>query len=285
MKGLIVTADDFGAALEVNEAVERAHREGILTCASLMVSGSAAADAVARAKAMPSLAIGLHLVLVEGRPILPLSQVPALVGPDGNFRNDMVRASFGMAFLPSVKRQLASEIEAQFEAFAATGLKLDHVNAHKHFHLHPTIGRLVVEIGRRYGMDGVRAPCEPLSVLRRIEPVAAGGEIERFCGNRLKDRLWASGIWSPDHVFGLCWSGSMNTRRVAGLIEHLPEGVSEIYLHPATSAYAGSTPGYRYVEEFGALMAPETISNARRIILGNFKNFAPQDRNDRLARG
>jgi hopanoid biosynthesis associated protein HpnK len=285
MKGLIVTADDFGAALEVNEAVERAHRQGILTCASLMVSAPAAADAVARAKAMPSLGVGLHLVLVEGRPVLPPSKVPALVGPDGNFHNDMVRASFAMAFLPSVRRQVEAEIEAQFDAFAATGLTLDHVNAHKHFHLHPTIGRLVVEIGRRYGMESVRAPCEPLEVLRLVEPVTGGGEIERFCGHRLKDRLWATRLWSPDHVFGLCWSGAMNTRRLAGLIENLPDGVSEIYLHPATCAYPGSTRGYRYGEEFRALMAPEAVSNARRTILGNFQNFAARQGNGGFAHG
>lgn len=282
---MIVTADDFGAAREVNEAVERAHREGILTCASLMVSGAAAADAVVRAKAMPSLAVGLHLVLVEGRPVLPPSQVPALVRPDGNFRNDMVRASFGMAFLPSVRRQLAEEIEAQFEAFAATGLRLDHVNAHKHFHLHPTIGRLVVEIGRRYGVGGVRAPCEPVSVLRKVEPESSGGDVERFCGNRLKDRLWSAGLWSPDQVFGLCWSGAMHARRVAGLIDNLPDGVSEIYLHPATSAYAGSTSGYRYAEEFRALLAREIVDRARGMQLGNFGDFARQRRNGKIARG
>ncbi len=282
MKGLIVTADDFGVAPEVNEAVERAHRQGILTCASLMVSGAAAADAVARAKAMPTLGVGLHLVLVEGRPVRPPSSIPALVGPDGNFRNDMVRASFAMAFLPAVRRQLAAEIEAQFDAFAATGLPLDHVNAHKHFHLHPTIGALVVEIGRRYGMDAVRSPCEPLEVLRRVEHVAGGGEIERFCGNRLKDRLWAAGIWSPDRVFGLAWSGAMNTRRLAGLMENLPQGVSEIYLHPATCAYPGSTRGYRYAEEFGALMAPAAISQARGMVLGKFRDFAPQSDEGKL---
>ncbi len=169
---------------------------------------------------------------------------------------------------------LRDEIEAQFEAFAASGLKLDHVNAHKHFHLHPTIGRFVVEIGRKYGMQSVRAPCEPLAVLRAVEPNAAGGDIERFCGNRLKDRLWAAGIWSPDHVFGLSWSGAMNTRRVAGILEHLPDGVSEIYLHPAISSYSGSTAGYRYADELCALTAAQTIDAARALSLGSFRDFA-----------
>ena len=95
-RGLIVTADDFGIAPEVNEAVMRAHREGILTCASLMVAAPAAADAVVRAKTMPNLGVGLHLVLVEGKPVLPPQQIPNLVGPDGNFRTDMVKASIGI---------------------------------------------------------------------------------------------------------------------------------------------------------------------------------------------
>ena len=90
MKGLIVTADDFGAAPEVNEAVEIAHRRGILTTASLMTAGAAAADAVARAKALPGLRVGLHLVLIEGAPTLAPEALPDLVDGSGHFRTDMV---------------------------------------------------------------------------------------------------------------------------------------------------------------------------------------------------
>ncbi len=273
-KGVIITADDFGAAPEVNEAVMRAHREGILTCTSLMVAAPGAAEAVKLAKACPTLGVGLHLVLVEGRPVLPSSQIPALVGPDGNFRTDMVRASFGMFFRPKVRRQLAAEIEAQFAAFASTGLKLDHVNAHKHFHLHPTIGGLLVKIGRRYGLRSVRVPIEPIDVLRRIEPGVSGGGVERFVGARLKDRLWAGGIWSPDAVFGLAWSGAMTAKRVAALLDNLPDGVSEVYLHPALSAYPGSAPGYRYSDELAALLAPEVIARAGHLRRGRFADFA-----------
>src|ERR1700759_3725305 len=160
MKKLILTADDFGAAVEVNEAVERAHRDGILTAASLMVSGAAAHDAVARARDMPSLRVGLHLVLVEGKPVLPARAVPDLVDGQGFFHTDMARAGAAMFFLPKVRAQLAAEIEAQFEAFAATGLKLDHVNAHKHFHLHPTVLALMLRIGGEFGLKsaGLRVP-------------------------------------------------------------------------------------------------------------------------------
>ena len=142
MKQLIVTADDFGAATQVNEAVERAHREGILSAASLMVAGAAAGDAVARARTMPKLRVGLHLVLVEGKPVLPASAVPNLVDSTGHFRTDMARTGMAMFFRSVVQRQLENEIAAQFEAFRATGLPLDHVNAHKHFHLHPTIWKI-----------------------------------------------------------------------------------------------------------------------------------------------
>jgi hopanoid biosynthesis associated protein HpnK len=276
LKQLIVTADDFGAALAVNEAVERAHREGILTAASLMVSAPAAADAVARAKALPRLRVGLHLVLVEGRPALPASDIPDLVGADGMFRNDMVRAAVAMFLRPKVRRQLAAEIEAQFEAFAATGLELDHVNAHKHFHLHPTIAALTVRIGRRFGMKAMRVPYEPAEVLRRIEPGAGGSFIVELWAHSLRRRLAAAGIFSPDRTFGLCWSGAMTAARLAGLIAHLPEGLSEIYLHPATGpAWPGATPGYLYEQELAALTSKQVIDFMKKsqISLGSFADF------------
>src|SRR5689334_25164429 len=133
-----------------------------------MVSGPAAADAVARAKAMPKLRVGLHLVLVEGKPVLPAGAVPDLVDSTGHFRNQMARAGAAMFFLPKVRAQLRAEIEAQFAAFAATGLAFDHVNAHKHFHLHPTIAALMVERAAAYRVKGARVPLEPQAVLARI---------------------------------------------------------------------------------------------------------------------
>src|SRR5689334_12070341 len=89
LKRLIVTADDFGAAPQVNEAVARAHHDGILTAASLMVSATAAGDAVARARSLPTLRVCLHLVLVDGKPLLPVTSVPDLVDSNGYFRTDM----------------------------------------------------------------------------------------------------------------------------------------------------------------------------------------------------
>ena len=275
---LIVTADDFGAAEPVNEAVERAHRDGILTAASLMVAAPAAADAVRRAKASPGLRVGLHLTLAEGRPMLPSEQVSLLVDADGGFRTDMAAAGARMFFDPVARRQLAAEIEAQFAAFAATGLPLDHVNAHKHFHLHPTIGGFIVRIGRRYGLSAVRAPREPLSVIRKLEPASASfgaGAVSAFA--RLAAmRFRRAGLLVPDQVFGLAWSGAMTSKRLAGLIRGLPQGLSEIYLHPGLDGeFAGAAAGYRYAEEFAALVDLDVrrATQEAGVQLGGFVDF------------
>ena len=287
MKRLIVTADDFGAAGEVNDAVEAAHTGGILTAASLMVGAPKAGDAVARAKRLPTLRVGLHLVLVEGRPVLPKSDVSELVDGTGAFRAGMAAAGAAMFFRPKARRQLAAEIAAQFEAFHATGLPLDHCNAHKHFHLHPTIGRLIVEIGRRYGLKAIRIPLEPRGVLAKAEPGArlASDWLTAPWARRLGRRLRAAGIVVPDAVFGLRWSGAMTKDRLLGLLRNLPEGLSEIYLHPATGGYPGSAPGYRYREELAALVAPETVAAARDLSLrlGGFADFLKSGAGDTVA--
>jgi hopanoid biosynthesis associated protein HpnK len=276
LRQLIVTADDFGAAREVNEAVEAAHRRGILTAASLMVSGSAAADAIARARRMPSLRVGLHLVLVDGRPVLPASAVSQLVNADGAFRSDMASVGALISLSSKARRQAAAEITAQFEAFRATTLQLDHCNAHKHFHLHPVIASLMISIGARFGLESVRVPLEPASL---------PGEIERCRPSMpsvtlpfallLRRRVRGAGLFAPDRTFGLRWSGRMTRDRLAGLIRQLPSGVSEIYLHPATGSYAGAARAYRYREEFDALMAPDVAAACRasRVQLGGFGDF------------
>jgi hopanoid biosynthesis associated protein HpnK len=253
---LIVCADDFGRDLEVNQAVERAHRDGVLTVASLMVGAPGAADAVARAKRMPKLGIGLHLVLADGAPVLPPREVPALVGADGRFDPNMVRAGFRFYFWPAARRQLAAEIRAQFAAFHATGLALDHVNGHKHIHLHPTIARLVTEIGRDYGLRAVRLPREPVAPLR----VAAPAERHRQplwspTVAALARRLDRAGLAWNDQVFGIAWSGAMTEDRLLALLPHLPDGISEIYGHPSVAAVS-SEPGYRPAAELAALVSP-----------------------------
>jgi predicted glycoside hydrolase/deacetylase ChbG (UPF0249 family) len=169
-----------------------------------------------------------------------------------------------MFFFPKVRRQLEHEIEAQFEAFRATGLALDHVNAHKHFHLHPTIASTILRIGKKHGMRALRVPREP----------GADRLVGAFAGLLMK-RVRSEGIVTPDRVYGLRWSGAMTKERVLGLVRGLPDGLSEIYLHPATGPYPGSAPGYRYADELAALTDGEVAQTARgaHIKLGGFTDF------------
>jgi chitin disaccharide deacetylase len=247
--------------LAVNEAVEQAHRHGILSTTSLMVGGPAAADAVARAHRLPELRVGLHLNLIDGRPLLPEAEIPRLVCEKGEFDRNMARAGVRFFFFPSVRRQLACEIRAQFEAFRATGLALDHVNAHQHMHLHPYVARLIIEIGQDYGVKAVRVPSEPVAVLRR----AFHGERYRSPASHgwnavLRRRLQRAGLRTNDHVFGLAWSGGMVEARILSLVPHLPDGISEIYFHPATErtpSLVAAMPSYRHPEELAALLSPK----------------------------
>ena len=275
MKRLVVTADDFGAAVAVNEAVDRAHRDGILTAASLMVAGEAVDDAVTRARAMPKLGVGLHVVLVDGWPVLPADRLPSLVDSHGRFRADMGRMSLKIFASSAARRELALEVEAQFAAFAATGLPLDHVNAHKHFHLHPTVAATILRIGRRYGMKAVRTPIEPRRLLQTIDGSRMVPRIETAWARLVRRRMRAAKMSVPDQVLGLAWSGSMTARRLRGVLEHLPAGLTEIYSHPATASYPGSAPGYDYCGELAALTDPlaKGLIARNRVILGRFADF------------
>ncbi len=261
---LVVTADDFGLHQAVNEAVEQAARAGTLTAASLMVAAPAAADAVRRARALPQLNVGLHLTLADGRAQLPPDEIPRLVDPSGRFGNRLVLDGWRYFALPAVRRQLRAEIRAQFAAFARTGLALDHVNAHKHLHLHPTVLAMLLEIGAEFGMPAVRVPAEPPRLARRVSGNAGLGARFGALGLApwlflMRRRLRAAGVAHNDHVFGIAASGSMVESRLLALLADLPPGATEIYLHPATrsgEAIAPSMRGYRHTDELAGLLSP-----------------------------
>ncbi|MET7243407.1 hopanoid biosynthesis-associated protein HpnK [Methylobacterium sp. EM32] len=278
-KCLVVTSDDFGLSPQVNAAVEQAHRHGILTAASLMVSAPGAADALVRAQAMPSLRVGLHLVMVEAWPTLPAAELPDLTDDAGLMRADQARLGLDLALKPRARRQLEAEIRAQFEAFRATGLPLDHVNAHKHFHIHPIIAGMVLRIGREFGMRAIRVPREPRDLLGRAEP---GATLSLALDTApwsalLRARARRAGLLVPDRVLGLAWSGAMTPARVRALLGQLPNGLTELYLHPATDGgFPGEAPGYAYAQELAALVAPASRAAlaASGAVSGGFSDFA-----------
>ncbi len=256
----ILSADDFGLSVAVNEGIERAHRDGVLGAASLMVAGAAAADAVARAKRLPGLRVGLHLVVIEGPSVLAPAEIPDLVDGQRMFPSGQRRLGVNYFFRPRIRRQLAAEIRAQFAAFAATGLVLDHADAHKHMHLHPTVGRLLVETGREFGLRAVRVPAEPPAVMRDCgEAPGFGARALHVWTRLLRNQIRRAGMAANDAVFGLAWTGAMTEARMLRLIPRLPSGVSELYFHPAAGRDATLDvlmPEYRHEEELAALLSP-----------------------------
>jgi hopanoid biosynthesis associated protein HpnK len=272
MKRLIVTGDDFGLAEPVNEAIVEAHRHGILTTASLMVGGGSATDAISRARALPSLRVGLHLVVVEGRPILAADAVPDLVDRNGEFSCRLVRSGFDFFFRPAVRKQLEAEIRAQFEAFRNTGFDLDHVNAHNHMHLHPTILSLLIKVGKEYGLRSMRFPYEPPLRSWRASRQGLGSKIGWWLflapwTNLMKKRLRRAGVRINDYLFGVANSGHMTFERVLALLQEIPPGVSEMYFHPATRRCPEidrTMPDYRHEEEFKALTHPSVLDALKR---------------------
>jgi hopanoid biosynthesis associated protein HpnK len=273
VKKLIVTADDFGAAVPINEAVEHAHRSGVLSAASLMVGASAVTDAVERARRLPSLGVGLHLTLVNGCPVLPPRQIPDLIGHDGRFSCDPVRFGIALFFSRKIQRQAEAEIQAQFERFRATGLPLDHVNGHRHFHMHPMITRAIARIAPGFDSPPVRVPLEPF---RDSWRAAADRPLQRlgsslFYGAQtrgMRRRLEAAGLPLNDRLFGLNDSGAMVEQRLLQFLGHLPDGVTELYCHPATRRWEGpyNLPShYRPEAELAALVSAEVSAKLESI--------------------
>ncbi len=205
-KFLIVTADDFGLHEAVNEAVQQASAAGVLTAASLMVAAPAAADAIRRARELPNLRVGLHLVLADGNAMLTPDLIPALADGAGRMNSRMFVNGVRFFAFPGVRRQLEAEIRAQFAAFARTGLALDHVNVHKHFHLHPTLLDMLLRIGREYGVTAVRVPDEPLWFAAR------GGHVFRAANTAITIAYSASPRAAP-WTRRSCWQFSNGCRR------------------------------------------------------------------------
>jgi len=264
---LIVSGDDFGAAPEVNAGIVRAHRDGILGAASLMVTGDAAAEAVALARATPALAVGLHLVLVQGRPAAPPAEIPGLVGAGGAFRDAPIASGLRYAWAAVAgrgRRELRREIEAQLAAFRASGLALSHVDGHLNMHLHPMVLPVLLELAPQWGIRAMRLSREPLGAALRHDPRHAArkvfeGAVFRTLAALAAPKLRAAGIVAADRVYGMHQTGHVDERYVLALAAALPPGVSELYCHPSEGvapAMARWQPGYDGPGEVAALTSP-----------------------------
>lgn len=253
MRRLIVNADDFGRSDSINQAIIRAHRDGILTSASLMVNEPCCAAAVTLARENPKLGVGLHLALVCGRAALPCQTIPGLVDQNGNFTNNPVSAGCRYFFLSQLQAQLHAEMEAQFEKFHATGLSLDHVNGHLNIHLHPTVFKILMANTDKWCIRRVRLTDDRFRLSCRLTSGqwlyrASHAFIYRALSRRAKPILAAKRIQHTQNVFGLLQNARVDEAYVHQLLSHLPEGDSELYSHPSLDEFK---------HEFDALISPE----------------------------
>jgi hopanoid biosynthesis associated protein HpnK len=253
---LIITADDFGRTPDINAAVMLAHRQGVLTAASLMVAEPAWAEAVALARTTPTLAVGLHVVVCGGRAVLPPRDLPHLVDAQGRFPADGLTAGLRYAFSAVARRELAHELTAQFERFAATGLPLSHVDGHMHLHMHPSVFGLVVQLAEQFGATGLRVPHDNLLLSWGYERRAALSKLGwtlAFAGLRraARSRLRRTSLLVADRVYGVLQSGHMDEDYVLRLLYHLVGRrrcirMAELYFHPALASLGedlGPNPG------------------------------------------
>lgn len=247
---VIFNADDFGYCPEINEAIMHAHREGVLTSASLMVGGKSSDEAVKLALKTPTLAVGLHVTLAEGWPLLTPHQLPGLTNEEGVLKSGPA-VGFLLLFRKDAREALIKEMEKQFQKFLSTGLPLSHVDGHLHFHLHPLIFPRLLRLAEDSGASGIRIPRDEWKLSLRFPP-------RRF----LLSSLWAiiyipltswalklvknSSLIVADKVYGLFKTGSMTEKYVAGVLENLREGSAELYFHPTVGkrlASLGPNPG------------------------------------------
>jgi len=249
---LIVNADDFGLSHSVNEAVIRAHRDGILTSASLMVNEPACDEAVKLAKENPKLGVGLHITLLMGHSALVPVKIPGLVNDCGEFSNSPVSAGMKYFFNPCLREQLRAEIRAQFEKFRATGLPLDHVNGHLHFHLHPVVFKILMEDSDTLGIRHLRLTRDCFSRSRRTSHGhllyrISHAAIFEMLSSRVRRPLEQKKIRHAQIAFGLLQNARVDEEYILKLLPELPPGDSELYSHPSLGEFK---------HEFDALVSP-----------------------------
>jgi chitin disaccharide deacetylase len=239
LKRLIINADDFGFTRDVNAGIVEAHREGVLTSATLMANGEAFEDAVRLAHEAPTLDIGCHLVLVQGCSVL-----------DGRpFPENPVRLLF-QKFDPY------AELRAQIQKILAAGIRPTHLDSHKHTHLLPSVFRAVVRLGKEFSIGYIRRPLPAVNYYRRV--------------------AHASGIRMTDHLLGFRLTGTLTEDTLAAALERLPDGETEFLCHPGLLGPELAQARTRLKEsrprELEALKSPRirALISAKGIRLGPF---------------
>ena len=236
MGRLILNADDFGLTAGVNRAVLELHQAGALTSATLMARAAATEEAIQLACATPTLGVGCHVVLVDGEPVLPARNIPTLAPRSGRF-HPTLGAFLGALFTGRIR---SSEIEAetvsQIALLQSKGVKLTHIDTHKHAHIFPAVLRPVLRAAKAAGIHAIRNPFEPAwsrratrgaSVIRRAEV-----SLLHLLEPAFRRIVAEEGFTTTSGALGVLATGSLNGARLNALLGNLPDGTWELVTHP-----------------------------------------------------
>jgi hopanoid biosynthesis associated protein HpnK len=245
LKRLIVNADDFGLSPEVNAGIMRAHRDGILRGASLMVAEPAALPAAELARDNPALDVGLHAVVCRGRSTLDASRLGAAVNASGEFMDSPVAAGMRYFFDRSMRAAMTDELRAQVERHLELVGYLNHIDGHLNFHVHPLFADILVKLAVEYKVPCIRLPRERVMTTLRLRQDNAMRKlvesvIFRTLSRRTSRMMAERGLTSTDALFGLHQSGHLSEDYVVGVIDRIRDGTTELYFHPA--ADVGGVP-------------------------------------------
>jgi hopanoid biosynthesis associated protein HpnK len=234
---LIVNADDFGLTPGINRAIVELHKAGVLTSTTLMANAGATADAIELALANPSLGVGCHIVLVDGKPVLPPSQVPSLVDPDTQRFPPALTTLLKRLFAGHVRaEELEAEASAQIARLQDCGLRLTHFDTHKHTHMFPAILRPVLRAAKKAGIHRIRNPFEPEWAVRATPRAGWLRSAEVFALRRFGpyfQRLIAQhGFTTTDGTIAVAGTGVFDAQMLGSLISQLPAGTWELVTHP-----------------------------------------------------
>lgn len=235
MKRLIVNADDFGLHSSVNHGIIEGYEKGCIRSTSFVAAGVAAEEAAELAKKNPGLGVGIHLTLVAERPVLPPPQVPSLIGENGYLLPN--HAAFICRYMTGgiCMEQLYSECEAQILRAMEMGVRLTHIDSHQHLHVLPGVIRMVLSLAKKYGFTKMRLPAEPF-LFTGGYPTSAGRYMAKCgltsCARIVKGAIRRAGIMTPDSFFGMLAGGHLYTPHFLSMLRALPDGVSEIMVHP-----------------------------------------------------
>jgi len=234
---LIINADDFGLTSGVNRAIVELHQGGVLTSATMMARAGATSEAIRMACETPSLGVGCHVVLVDGQPVLPPGDVPSLVDRETGLFPPKLTTFLRRLFIGKIRAaEIEAEAAAQIALLQAAGLRLTHIDTHKHTHMFPLVLGPLLRAAGKAGIRAVRNPFEPewavqatprASLVRTAEVFA----LRRF-GPFFRRMIARAGVATTDGTVAVAATGTFDADTVRALLGELPEGTWELVTHP-----------------------------------------------------